>query len=155
MKTTNTGRIHLLLLLAALPALTGCVTTTTTKDRLVDNPTGTNPSGVSSDETEAQKKAASDYFQKDKVEFLESNDGKTRQPVTQEELDAQLNLQSDQAMAEQMLPEEEPYIPTAQPAHAPGKVISPYGFGDMVDVSGYPSGTVVKCPHTLKPFRVP
>lgn len=47
-------------------------------------------------------------------------------------------------------------LPTAITTDRPGFVQSPYGNpGQLVDVTGLPSGFEVKCPYTGKLFRVP
>ncbi|MFN0126514.1 MAG: hypothetical protein ACKV19_07515 [Verrucomicrobiales bacterium] len=51
----------------------------------------------------------------------------------------------------------EPEMPTASwVPNKPGLVQSPFGKpGDLVDVTGKPTGSRVVCPYTNKPFRVP
>jgi hypothetical protein len=47
-------------------------------------------------------------------------------------------------------------LPVAVPVPGnPGHVYSPYAKGKIIAVTGYPHGTVVLCPYTVKKFRVP
>lgn len=96
------------------------------------------------------------YFERDKAAFLgKDTPARLHQPFTDEELAAELTFQEEQELAQSLMPEEEQEVPTAKISRAPGMVHSPYGIGDLVDVSGFPSGSVVKCPITHLPFRVP
>lgn len=130
-----------------------CSTTSSETSRLVDNPARGHEEGQSLNQTGHGGNA---YLEKEKAEFLADDAaGKNRQPISEGEIEAQVKFQQDQERAKELLREQEEYIPVAVPANAPGKVHSPFSPGDMIDVSGFPSGSVAKCPYTLKSFRVP
>ncbi len=51
-------------------------------------------------------------------------------------------------------PRQEEY-PVAKPTHNPDQVISPYEPYNVIDVSGYHSGQMVRDPSNRKIFRIP